>query len=185
LINLESVLENKLMTLYKEEMVDFLKSHPENFEEAVLLAISDKQPYSWRAAFLLASCIEENDIRIKKHIKTIVKCLPEKKDGHQRELLKILYKMKIKGKYEGQVFNICMNLLEQINKSSSVRITAFKFIVKISEKYPDLLNEISFILQDHYMESLSPGAKTSIKRTLKELIKNEFGKSVVLNNNNE
>ena len=166
-------------------MVAFLKSHPEYFEEAVQLAISNKQPYSWRSAFLLSACIEENDIRIQKHIKTIVNCIPEKKDGHQRELLKILYKMKISEKYEGRVFDICMNLWEQINKSPSIRITAFNFIVKISEKYPELLNEISFLTQDHYLESLSPGIKRSIERTMKEHIRQESGKSADRNNKKE
>ncbi|MCB9499687.1 MAG: hypothetical protein H6690_00285 [Erysipelotrichaceae bacterium] len=50
---MESVLENKIMNPYKDEMFSFFKSHPIHFEEAIQLAISDKQPYSWRAAFFL------------------------------------------------------------------------------------------------------------------------------------
>jgi hypothetical protein len=167
---MESVLENKLMTLYKEQMISFLKSHPEHFDEAIQLAISDKQPYSWRAAFLLWGSIEDNDKRIQKHIKSIVSCIYEKEDGHQRELLKILYKMKISEKLEGQIFNICMNLWEQISKDPSVRMTAFKFIVKIVKEHPELLEEINFLTQDHYLESLSPGVKRSIEKIKQELI---------------
>jgi hypothetical protein len=167
---MESVLETKLMTLYKNEMISFLKSHPECFEEAIQLAISDKQPYSWRSAFLLYDCIEKNDKRILKHISSIVNCLQDKRDGHQRELLKILYKMEIKGKYEGQIFDICMNLWEQINKAPSVRMTAFKFIVKIAKKHPDLLGEIVFLTQDQYLETLSPGVKSSIEKMLQEVL---------------
>jgi len=166
---METVLENKLMTSYKDEMISFLKSHPEYFEEAVQLAISDKQPYSWRAAFLLYGCIEENDKRIQKHIKSIINCIRDKKDGHQRELLKILYKMKISSKYEGYIFDLCMNLWEQINKNPSVRITAFKFIVKITKQHPELYEEITYLTQDHYLETLSPGVKNSIERIIEEL----------------
>ncbi|MCF8240126.1 MAG: hypothetical protein K9J16_01975 [Melioribacteraceae bacterium] len=166
---MESVLENKLMILYKEEMISFLKSHPEHFDEAIQLAISDKQPFAWRAAFLLVGSIEENDNRIQKHIKSIVNCIQEKEDGHQRELLKILDKVNISEKYEGQVFNICMNLWEQINKQPSVRITAFKFIVKIAKRHPELSKEINFLTQDHYLESLSPGVKRSIEKIIQEL----------------
>ena len=167
---MESVLENKLMTTYKEEMILFFKSHPEHFDEAIQLAISDKQPYSWRAAFLLWGSIEENDDRVQSHIKSIVNCIQEKEDGHQRELLKILYKMKISEKYEGQIFNICMNLWEQVNKNPSVRMTAFKFIVKIVKGHPELSEEINFLTQDHYLESLSPGVKRSIERIMQELV---------------
>ena len=168
---MESILENKLLTLYKDEMILFLKSNPEYFDEAIQLALSNKQLYSWRAAFLLGGCMEENDKRVQKHIKSIVNCIPEKEDGHQRELLKILYKMKINEKFEGQIFDICMNLWEQINKSPSVRMTAFKFIFKIIKKHPELLDEIIIITQDHYLESLSPGVKHSIEKMMQEVVK--------------
>ena len=168
---MESVLENKLMTLYKEEMISYLKSHPEHLDEAIQLAISDKQPYSWRAAFLLWGSIEENDKRIQKHIKSIVNCIQDKEDGHQRELLKILYQMEIKEKYEGIIFNICMNIWEQIDKDPSVRLNALKFIIKIAKNHTELLDEIVFLTQDHYLESLSPGVKRSIEKMIKEVTK--------------
>lgn len=167
---METVLENKLMTLYKDEMISFLKSHQEHFDEAIQLAISDKQPYSWRSAFLVWGVIEKNDKRVQKYIESIVNCLKEKEDAHQRELLKILYKMKISEKYEGQIFDVCMNLWVQITKDPSIRITAFKFIVKIAKNHTDLLNEISHLTQDQYLESLSPGAKKSVLKMMKEII---------------
>jgi hypothetical protein len=166
---MESILENKLMTLYKDEMISYLKMHPNYFDEAVQLAVSDKQPYSWRAAFLLWGSIEENDSRIKKYIKTIISCIPEKEDGHQRELLKILYKMKLNENYEGRIFDICIKVWGQKHKAPSVRMTAFKYIVKIVKKHPELTDEITFLTQEHYLESLSPGVKNSIKRIMQEL----------------
>jgi hypothetical protein len=166
---MESVLENKLISCYKDEMISWLKSHPEHFDEAIKLAISDKQPFSWRSAWLLWSCMEENDKRIQKHIKAIVDSIKTKKDGHQRELIKILYKMDIKEKYEGILFDICMTIWEGIGKNPSVRITALKFILKMANKHPELLEEIVFLTQDHYLESLSPGVKRSIERMMKEV----------------
>ncbi len=167
---MESVLENKLLSSYKEEMVLFLKSHLEYFEEAIQLAISDKQPYSWRAAFLLFDCMEENDERLIKHVKTIVDSIKSKKDGHQRELLKILLKMNVKKKYEGQLFDLCVNIWEQIDKDPSVRITALKMIIKIIKKYPELAEEVKVLTQDHFLESLSPGVKRSVDKLIKEVI---------------
>jgi len=167
---MESVLENKLICSYKKDLISFLKSHPEHFKEAIELAISDKQPYSWRAAFLLPDCMEENDKRIHNYIKKIISSIKTKKDGHQRELLKILYKMEINN-YEGILFNLCLNLWEQINKDPSVRMTAFKFIIKIAKKHPELKNEIQYIVQDHFLESLSPGVKYSIKKMIRDFIK--------------
>lgn len=169
-INMSSVLEEKLITSYKDEMISFMKSHPEYFDEAVELALSDNQPFAWRAAFLLGSCIEENDSRIKNYIKPIIKCIKTKNDGHQRELLKILYNMDLNEKYEGIIFDICVRLWEQLSKVPSVRMTAFKFIVKIVKKHPELAEEINFLTQDQYLETLSPGVKKSIKKIMREVI---------------
>jgi len=69
---MESKLEHKLITSYKEEMIAFMNSHPEHFEEAVELAIGNKEKLCWRAAFLLWGCMKKNDPRIKKHINKII-----------------------------------------------------------------------------------------------------------------
>jgi hypothetical protein len=166
---MESALEKTLTSCYKNEMISFMKSHPDCFEEAVELAVSDKQPYSWRAAWLLWSVIEENDQRIKKYIKRIVNAAKTNSDSHQRELLKILLMMELDEKYEGVLFDICMGIWEQISNAPSVRVNALKLIVKIANKHTELKKEISFLAQDHYLESLSPGARHSVKKRLKEL----------------
>jgi len=164
-----SVLEDKLLNSYKDEMISFMENHSEFFEEAIELAIADKQPYSWRAAWLLWSCMEENDHRIQKYIKKIVNTLETKDDGHQRELIKILLKMEIKDEYEGILFDHCMDIWEQINKTPSVRVNALKFVIKIAKKHPELSQEITFLTQDHYLESLSPGVKNSVSKMMNEL----------------
>ncbi len=165
---MKSILKQKLISSYKKEMISFLKSNPEYFNEAIELAILDDQPFSWRAAYVLWGCMDENDIRIQKHIKSIVDSIKDKKDGHQRELLKILYRMEIKEKFEGQIFDICMNLWKQIEKSPSVRMTAIKHIFKIAKKHLELFNEIKFLMSDQYLDPLSPGVKHSIGIMMKK-----------------
>jgi hypothetical protein len=77
--------------------------------------------------------------------------------------------MELTEDHEGILFNICMNLWEQIDKKPSIRFTALKFIVKIAEKHPELSDEITFLTQNHYLESLSPGIKHSVFKMMKEL----------------
>jgi len=167
---METTLEKTLTSCYKNEMISFMENHPEVFEEAIELAVSDKQPYSWRAAWLLWSCIDENDKRLKKHIKKIVNALENKSDSHQRELLKILLMIELDERYEGILFDICIDIWEQINKAPSVRINALRLIVKIANSHPELKQEISFLIQDHYLASLSPGARHSALKIMKEVL---------------
>ena len=166
---METELEQILISAHKIEMIAYLDSHPGYFEEAIELAISDKQPYAWRAAWLLWSCIEENDKRVKPYIQKIIESITTKKDGHQRELIKILYEMNLNDDQEGYVFNICMTIWEKINTNPSVRFAAIKYSIETAKKQPDLSNEIAFITQNQYLNSLSPGIKRSISRMIKEL----------------
>jgi hypothetical protein len=165
---METALENILTSAYKDGMISFMNAHPEVFEEAIELAISNKQTYSWRAAWLLWSCMEENDPRIQGYIQNIIDSLTNKEDGHQRELLKIILLMELDDEQEGYLFDVCITVWEQINKKPSVRFTAFKFIIKIAKKHPDLFQEIAFLTQSQYLDSLSPGVKRSVFKLTKE-----------------
>ncbi|MDA3892455.1 MAG: hypothetical protein PF517_12390 [Salinivirgaceae bacterium] len=165
---METLLEHILTSAYKDEMISFMNDHPECFEEAINLAIADKQPYSWRSAWLLWSCMKKNDLRIQGHISKIIKSLMQKDDGHQRELLKILMQMDLDEDQEGYLFDICVTVWEKINKKPSVRFFALKFIILLAKKHPDLSNEVVFLTQNHYLDLLSPDIKRSIIKMTKE-----------------
>ena len=164
----ETSLEYALMHSRKNEMISFIKAHPEYFEEAIELAIQDRQPYSWRAAWVLWSCITNNDTRVQKHIPKIIESIKDKEDGHQRELIKILLEMDLNEEQEGYLFDICVSLWEEVEKKPSVRYTAFKFINKTAYKYPDLSIEILLLAQEKYMITLSPGVRRSILKLIQK-----------------
>lgn len=67
-------------------MISYIAAHPECFNELVEFAISDNQPYSWRASWLLWSCMQENDQRLLGHINQLIDAIPLKSDEEQREL---------------------------------------------------------------------------------------------------
>lgn len=166
---METPLEQTLMSFYKDGMIAFLDAHPGNYDEAIRLALSDKQPYAWRAAWLLHGCMAHNDTRIRPFIAQMIGVLPEKRDGHQRELLKILSKMEIPEDLEGLLFDHCVRLWEGIQKRPSIRYTAFCTMLKLMKKYPDLYQEVAYYAQSYYLESLSPGIRNSVMRMTKEL----------------
>jgi hypothetical protein len=146
-----------------------VRENPEFFNEALQLAISDNLPYSWRAAWLLWSCMEENDIRIKNYVTEIINILPNRQDNQKRELLKVLLMMELEDDDESQLFDLCVSLWENTDKKPSIRHKAILVIGKTAEKYPELIPEVSLLLQDHYLESLSPGVKRAIMKLMKKL----------------
>jgi hypothetical protein len=166
---LETPLQHILTHSYKVGVIAYIQAHPEDFEEAIELSISDKHPYCWRAASLLWNVMEDNDIRIKPYLKKIIDTIAYKKDGHMRELLKVLLKMELDDEFEGIIFNFCMETWEKINKQPSVRYVAFQFIIKTVKRHPELSKEVAFLTQNQYIDPLSPGAKNSILRMIKKL----------------
>ena len=118
---------------------------------------------------MLGGVTTKNDSRIKPHIQKIIQVLPKLEDGHQRELLKILLKMDLEKSFEGLLFDLFVDLWEQVRKQPSVRSFAFKGMVKVAEKYPELKNEVLLLTQSHYINPLSPGIRKSILKSIKNL----------------
>ena len=77
--------------------------------------------------------------------------------------------MELTEKQEGILFDKSITIWEDINKSSSVRSIAFLILSNIVKKYPELLTEIKFLTQRHFIETLSPGIRYSVIRVIKEL----------------
>lgn len=164
-----SQLKHTLTNEYKERMIAFLNDHPESFQEAIELAIIDDQPYSWRSAWLLWSCLDKFGTQCQVYTDAIIKSIPSKADGHQRELLKILFELPLNETQEGILYDLCINLWLGIHKKPSIRYTAFRFLVKIATKHPDLIREIHYLTENKYLESLSPGVKKGVGKLLNTL----------------
>ncbi|MBL1214993.1 MAG: hypothetical protein HND52_16645 [Ignavibacteriae bacterium] len=162
----ESLNDILTRTLKKQVLVDYLTTYPNEFENAVTIAMGNDKPQSWRAAWLLFHCMKDNDSRIKKHLTKILKLLISFEDGHQREWLKIIERMKLTEDQTSRLFDACLTIWEEITKSPSVRSTAFRVLLNIAKKYPELKEEIDHLTQNHYTENLSPGIKNSLIKIL-------------------
>ena len=162
-IRMETNLEHILTHSYKADLIRYMNSHPEDFDELISLAIKDVQPYSWRAAWLLWSCMEPDDPRVHKHIRQIINGLTSKNDDQLRELMIVLRRMEVDEAVEGKLFDICVGVWEKIGKKPSVRFNAFKLISKIAGRHPELSHEIEFLLDPRFLESLSQTARKSIQ----------------------
>ena len=157
-------LEEILIKNYKASILAYMAEHPGAFEKAIRLALGKDSPLAWRASWILWSCMNENDERIRPYVGNLVRCLGHVKENRQREWLMILQKMKINEQYEGPLFNTCTNIWEAVGKRPGVRMNAFRMIIKLATKHPDLANEIVFLTEDHYLEGLSPGIRRSVSR---------------------
>lgn len=100
----------------KDELVEKLNSDPVSFRKTLDLALDGLQAASWRAAWVLYHSMKEQDSRLQPYIAEIIDAIVGKKDGHQRELLRILERLDIPEEQEGILFDVCMNVWEQTGK---------------------------------------------------------------------
>lgn len=126
--------------------------------------MSNNDPHAWRFAWKLEHEINPNDKRIIPNVDFIIEGIKHKKDGHQRELLKILEKIKLTQEQEGKLFDLCISLWKRIDKSPSVRIKAFQQLCKTASKYPELKKELIHFTSEEYTQTLGKGIKKSFDR---------------------
>lgn len=166
---MQDLLKERLLGRFtKDDMIDLVNADEAIFEQALGIALRNEETLSWRAAWVLYHAMHQGDHRLQVHCPALIEAIHGKSDGHQRELLRILSNLEIPEENEGQLFDLCMNIWEQVGKIPSVRVFAFRMICRLAEKYPDLQSELTFLCQPHYLESLSPGIKNSVERTIRK-----------------
>lgn len=163
---MKTPLEYSLSNGRKDEMIAFLRTHANYLPEAFELTVSDKQPFCWRAAWLLQNCIEQNHPLLVKLLPKLVQVLPDKNDGHQREIIKLLFLADWTEEIEGELFMHCLQIWKQIHKSPSLRMNSMHVLLKIEKKHPELKPEINLLLDECYIDCLSPGIKRSLLKQL-------------------
>ena len=164
-----SPLKQILLQGYKQHMIQFLQQNPDYIDEAFDLALGNDQPFSWRSAWLLTDCLEQNDVRITSKVNSLLAAFDDKTEGHQREYLKLLLLAELNDETNGIVFDKAVKIWSKLKNQPSLRFTALRTMIKIAEKYVELKQEIFFLLDEHYLKSLSPGIKNAALKLKKEL----------------
>lgn len=162
----QSPLKYVLTHNYKDGMIKFVMDNPVVFDELFELSISDDQPYSWRSAWLIWDCIEDNDPRLASKIDLILDIYPSLSESQQREYLMTLDKVELNEQQEGILYNLCESLWKDVKQKASIRYRAFKMMIKIMKKYPELQTEFPFLITDYYIQNLSRGAKHSVNKLI-------------------
>ena len=170
-------IEEILINSYQGDQVKYIKKNPGSLSQLIHLALGDVEPISWRSAYLIASGMKRNDERLRESINSFISVLPEKKDGHQREIIKILSNMNLNDEQEGEFYDICYKLFQQPDKQASVKVNALKFVLRMVKKYPELKSEAEYLSRKHFLTGLSHGALNSVGKLFKQTdvnIKGDF-----------
>ncbi|MBC8266489.1 MAG: hypothetical protein H8E84_05930 [Flavobacteriales bacterium] len=167
----KEVLESLGKNLNRDMVADLFHNgfYWKHFDFLVKHMQKEEKHTSWRSAWVVVHLMKEDDPKIKKHLTKIIKSIESKADGHQRELLKIVRKMKLSEKNDGLFFDVCINIWESVNKKPATRYYAGLFIIEMAKKYPEIKNELEHLTSYYYTQTLSPGIKRSFDRRLSKI----------------
>lgn len=152
----------------KASLMSFVKKNPDCFVPLLEFSLSPS-PDAWRAVWLIGHAMKSNDARVIPFIDNLIISLPLLRQGHQRQTIIVLSKMELNDSQEGKLFDVCLTIWENIKLIPSTRITAIRFILKTTDKFPELKKEVNLWTQEMYLESLSPGIKVRFLREIKKI----------------
>lgn len=142
-------------------------------KELLVYALSDNQLVSNRAIWVLTHCSDIEPERIKIfHIK-LINHLKNKNlhSGVIRSVLKIFQEQPVPKKLESFMLDKCFEYIKNPTEAIAVRAFAMTVIFNISKPYPELLNELSIVLQHLNIADESAAVINRAKHTLKDITK--------------
>lgn len=149
-----------------DKMLNDLRKDQVLVDAYVEFSLSDHK-YAWRATWVIAHFSKKHPEKLQKHLNDYIKNMYKiKKDGHLRETLKIITNLELNEEQTSEVFDISYELLQNNKLQASVRSTAFYFLMKVAEDYPELREEIRIIFEN-IKDYLSKGIKHSLEMRLK------------------
>ena len=155
---------------YRSSIFNEIKKQPERyFEEILAIYLEGGSKGEWRAGNILYQFLKKNDVRIIPHLDQLIEKLQSSDKSVKRETLRILFKFSFTDEQEGRIFDYCTSLWLTIDLPPGARFYALKHLSLIAKKYPELKQEVLLLLDENYIEPLSPGVKHSVKKLIKEL----------------
>jgi len=153
----------------KEKIILHLKSDVKCFDFLLRHMQKEVKKTSWRSAWIIHHIMKKNDERLQKPLSKIIKSIQGKTDGHQRELVKIVRKMKLLEDNEGLFFHVCMQIWAEVDKQPAVRYYCGLHIIEMAKKYPEIKKEFDYLTTDYYTQTLSAGIKKNFERELTKI----------------
>jgi hypothetical protein len=141
------------------------------FSEIMHIAFHAKAPVSFRAAAVAETVCRSYPHQIVPYINTILSdYFKFNHDGVKRGLLKAIIKVDYSEEQQGQLLDLCLEIIRSNKEKVAAKSYALAILMKISEKYPDIRHEIFLVVQT-VNDQGSAGWQAAIREVSKKLCK--------------
>ena len=153
----------------KELYINEVQSSPEKFKSLLDIALREKDPLAWRAAWVLDGSDEKSPGLARDYISDIVCKLPDlKSNGSIRSLLRMLCRYEIHEDDQGILIDLCFKYLVSELYPVAVKVHAMQIVYHHVLIYPELKDELVTVIQDQVGNN-TVGFKSRGMRIIKKL----------------
>jgi len=136
----------------------------------VALFLQDEYRVVQRAAWPLSYCVTAHPQLIQKHLKKIIRYLkkPGIHNAVKRNTVRLLQEIEIPEALQGEVMDICFGYVADPKEAVAVKAFSITVLGNLSKKYPEIIPEISLILEEQ-MPHETAAFKSRAKKFLKSI----------------
>ena len=155
----------------KDLFISDVGNSGEKFKNLWDLALYEKDPVAWRAAWILDGAAELHPEIALNHIGALVRQLPDiDSTGTLRCLLRLLCRYEIKEDEQGILIDLCFGYMVSELYPVAVKVHAMQIIYNHVLLYPELKDELVTVIRDQVVNN-SVGFKSRGMRIVKQLEK--------------
>lgn len=155
------------------KIVRYIGNNPDRFSSLVHLFLNGSHIVTQRASWIVGYCVDAHPYLIEPHLNSVIKNLQKPvHDAVKRNTLRILRNIEIPKKLYGILTDLCFKFLTSHKEPVAVKVFSMAVLYRITEKEPDLKNELKVIIEDQ-MPFSSPAFLSRGKKILVLLNKNK------------
>jgi len=153
----------------KDLYIQEVGNSEEKFCMLLDLALNEKDPVAWRAAWILDGSDELNPGLASSYLSKIIQKLPEvESSGTLRSLLRLLCRYPIDEEDQGILIDLCFGYMVSELYPVAVKVHAMQIIYNHVLIYPELKEELVTVIEDQ-VNNNSVGFKSRGMRIVKQL----------------
>ncbi len=170
-MSLQEDLANRSSEFNARKLADLVIRDHKLREELLACLLDDPGVTGSRAAWVLSHCHDKDPGVIGPYETRLIGLLakPDLHNGITRNILRIYQTQPVPEKHSAFMLDTCYGYLRNAAQPTAVRAFSITVIFNISEKHPELLDELKLTLLDIASHDDTPAMKTRTANTLKAM----------------
>lgn len=151
-MNLRQAILKEHSKAQTDKIVEWVGGSQERFDQLMQLFLVDEYRVVQRAGWSLSYCVIRHPQLVRKHFKAFFRLLKDE-NAHpavRRNILRLLPFVDIPVKYHGEAIDQCIRFLTTPGEKAAAKAFSLHVLQKLAIKYPDIVGEVSTIIQDQW-----------------------------------